>query len=1389
MAAPTTAPSTLLKVAAWLSRWCLGLALGAWLLFAAAWGALYWLIVPRIGELRPNLETVASELIGLPVRVEAIEAHTAGLIPSFALRNVRLLDRQGGEALKLERVLVSLSPRSLLALEFEQLHIEGPTVALRRAADGRIRIAGIELSGGPGVDSRLLNALFSQPEFVVRNGVLLWTDELHGLPTLELRDLDLVLRNSARRHDIRIDATPPAQWGERFALVGKFQQPLMEVQAARWREWSGQVYTHFPHIDLSQLGRYAGGAFELQRGHGALRAWVDIRRADLSAATADILLADVGVRLNPALQPLRLASVSGRLSGSFSPGSHHFSTQGLAFDTADGVHWPGGTISVTHHDADASRAEHGELVAERLDLAALTQIASQLPFGTRMRRALERHAPSGVLEHLRVSWQGPADTIGKYELRGRVSQLSLQARPAAVAAGAMPTPGLPGISGATLDFRMTESAGKASLAIRGGSLAFPGVFEEPEIPFASLDAELSWQLEADKLALQVSRLRFANADAAGELDLKWRTSDPSRSSSASRFPGVLDMQGRLSRAEANRVARYLPLLLRQPVRDYVREAVLAGNSSAVAFKLRGDLADMPFTNPKLGEFLVSIELRNAVFSYVPRARAPASSLIWPALTQLSGELIFDRRSLQLRGARAGVAGFPGLQIVKGEAGVADLRQSPVLVVGLDARGPLSEMLAFVNTSPVAEWSARALAQASASGAAELGLKLNLPLQALARSGVQGSLELAGNDIQIAPGVPQLARARGTVVFSETGFGVSGLQAGVFGGEVRIDGGTGAAAGPASAPGSGLSLSLRAQGVASAEGLQQAQELGAVAQWARFASGSTAYSAALKLDAGVPEIVLSSTLAGLALKLPAPLGKPAESVMPMRFELRPYLLASAGARSKPHDQLTMDLGPIGSIVYVRDLSGVEPRVLRGALASGLARDEAAELPAEGVVANLSLDRLDLDAWAAVLKLAPAGAPAFGASADAASRGAVAVAAAYLPSSVALRAGELVAAGRKLSQVVVGASREGLVWRANLSADQANGYVEYRPSTGAGAGRLYARLSRLTLATTTARDVETLLDDQPAAIPALDIVADELELRGNKLGRLELEAQNRVGTASESATREWRLAKFVVSSPDAVFSATGNWAAVNAQAALAPTGLGGRAEARRTALNFRLAIANSGELASRFGFQDTLRRGKGVMEGQVAWAGSPLTLDYPSMTGAFTVQVESGQFLKADPGLSKLLGVLSLQSLPRRLALDFRDVFSEGFAFDFLRGDVRIDQGMASSNNLQMKGVNAAVLMDGKADLARETQDIRVIVVPELNAGTASLIASAINPAVGLGSFLAQLFLRRPMMEAATQEFHVDGSWVDPRIRRVERGAGVTMEPRPGSTPDTPSGNSP
>ncbi|MDP1567220.1 MAG: AsmA-like C-terminal region-containing protein, partial [Polaromonas sp.] len=639
--------------------------------------------------------------------------------------------------------------------------------------------------------------------------------------------------------------------------------------------------------------------------------------------------------------------------------------------------------------------------------------------------------------------------------------------------------------------------------------------------------------------------------------------------------------------------------------------------------------------------------------------------------------------------------------------------------------------------------------------------------------VQGTVNVAGNDVQFTPDTPQLGRLKGLVSFSENGFAISGGQARLLGGEVRLEGGTRAAPSAGARPAAGVqdfpdaAVVIRAQGSISAEGLRQAKELGMAARLGAHASGSTAYTASLGFRKGMTEISVASNLQGMALSLPAPLTKSAESSLPLRFENTAVRVAP-GAGPAAQDQLSLSVGRLASVLYVRDISGAEPRVLRGAMAVGLDAGESAPLPDSGVAANINLARVDIDAWEKVLEASGDPSPAAAAAPTRLTPASAVLS--YLPTSMAIRAKELLLEGRTLHNVVLGGSRDGLTWRANIDATELNGYVEFRQPGGAGSGRLYGRLSRLSLGQGTASEVEAILDEQPAGIPALDIVVEDLELRGKKFGRVEIEAINRgAGTvAREGGVREWRLNKLNIIMPEATLTANGNWVAVNAQQAVGAAS-GGRApaERRRTVMNFRLDIDDSGELLRRFGMADVIRRGKGRLEGQIAWIGSPLSLDYPSLNGQFNVNVASGQFLKADPGIAKLLGVLSLQALPRRLALDFRDVFSEGFSFDFVRGDVSITQGLAFTNNLQMKGVNAAVLMEGSADIAKETQNLTVVVVPEINAGTASLIATVINPAIGIGTFLAQYFLRRPLTQAATQEFHIDGTWANPKITKLER----------------------
>jgi uncharacterized protein YhdP len=197
-------------------------------------------------------------------------------------------------------------------------------------------------------------------------------------------------------------------------------------------------------------------------------------------------------------------------------------------------------------------------------------------------------------------------------------------------------------------------------------------------------------------------------------------------------------------------------------------------------------------------------------------------------------------------------------------------------------------------------------------------------------------------------------------------------------------------------------------------------------------------------------------------------------------------------------------------------------------------------------------------------------------------------------------------------------------------------------------------------------------------------------------------------------------------------------------------------------------DGGATLGRLGFADALSHGSGRVEGEVNWLGSPLDIDYPSLSGRVSLTLDNGRFLKVDAGnAARLLALLSLQSLGRNLAVDGGRQFTEGFAFSSIRADAAIERGILKTDNFRMNGASAAVLMSGSLDLRNETQNLSIVVLPEIDASTAALAVGVVNPVIGLGTFLAQLVLRDPLSKAFALQYDVTGSWTDPQVTRRSR----------------------
>jgi len=1375
-----------LRLWARATRWLLWLVVAVWGFGLLTWVALHAAIVPRIDGWRPELQRWAGDALGVPVTIGSIRATNRPdtpfslppFMPAFEMSDVRLLDAKGRAALVLPRIQASVSVRSLWRLGFEQIVIDSPELDVRRTREGQLEVAGLVLSGSTGASSGA-DWFFDQTEFAVRGGTLRWTDEQRGAPPLALSAVDLVVRNGTRDHGWRIDATPPADWGGRFTLQGRLREPLLSVGRTEgdrpWDRWSGELHAALPQADVQRLQAYlpahlpALPGLLVRGGQGRLQLWADVEAGRLSGVQADIDLQAVDVRLGADLPPLAFAHIAGRLQASWSDASWRLGSEDLRFLTREGVAWEGGRFSLAQRPAGplargAAPAGQLELTADGIELAAVAALAERLPLPSPVHRWVQTLQPAGRVQNLQARWDGP-DLAG-LKASGLVQGLALSgdAVPASVD-GEAPAPriGRPGIEGATVQFDLQRDGGTARLTVQDGALWLPGVFEEARLPLTRLDAQARWRLVGERIEVELSEARMSNPDARGTLQARWNTTPGAQG--AARFPGVLDLTATLEQANLTRVHRYLPLSVGTEARRYVRESVRAGTGTAVNFRVQGDVARAPFDAGD-GTFRISAKLQGLDMDYLPPFLQDAGARPWPGLRRMSGDLVLDRLSLRIDQLAGGLQDAAGVQIQRGRLAIDHLGRNGVLTAEADVQGPAPAQLGFVVRSPLGGMLQGALDAARLSGTAQTRFALTVPLENAAATRVQGVVRLAGNDLVIAPHLPALGRVRGQLEFSETGFNVPAAQARLLGGDVSFSGGL------RPDPQGGSRLALRGQGSLSAEALRTAG-LGPLSKLAQSASGTAAYTAQVGLRGGAPELQFSSNLQGLALSLPAPLAKPAEASWPLRLDLAVTEVAGPAAPAVGRalaDRLALRWqSPAGVLLDARlerQREGERWAVRRGVLAAGSLAGDPGALPEQGVLARLSLPQIDVDAWQAAL----GGVWPAGEGADAAATG-TETPPLWLPDRLELRTDRLRAGGRELQRVQIDASRDSTLWRAQVQADEVAGRVEYRPGTPRNPGQVTARLSRLVLAREARSDVERLLD-QPSSVPALDLSIDDLRWGGRSLGRIELQAVNRGAPLRQP---EWRLTRLSATVPEARLTASGNWVPLGGNQLTGP----GAGAQRRTAIGFQLAVDDAGRLLDRLGREGTVRGGQGRMEGNVGWIGSPLSPDIASLSGQVSVDIERGQFLQIEPGAGRLLGVLSLQSLPRRLVLDFRDVFSQGFAFDFFRGQGQIDQGVLSTRNLQMKGVNAAVLMEGSADLVRETQDLQVFVVPEINAGAASLLAATVNPVVGIGTLLAQLVLRQPLRSVTTQEFRVTGSWADPQVQKVERSAAA-----PATEPATP-----
>ncbi len=1264
----------------WVRRarpWLLALEIVAWtgfFAFALTFLALRYWVLPEIERYRGDIVAAISGAIDLPVKIGAIETDWRGLRPQISIADVRVFDREGREALVLPAVENVIAWRSLLLLEL-RLHsfaIDRPKLTVRRDAQGVFYVAGIRMSQEKG-DGKLADWLLAQNEIVVRDAEIEWVDELRKAPPLALTALNFRLQNDGDEHAIGLSARPPRELGAGIELRAE----LIGERIGRPAEWRGRVFAESGYTDLAAWRAWVDYPIDVRRGKGAVRLWATLARGTATRATADVALTGVVTRLGVELPVLAVSSVRGRLQGREIPRGYEFGVHDLALSTAQAPAMSATSFRATVEGdaarnaagdlAEGWRPQRGSVSANLIELAPLAHLAEFLPFPTDLRKVLAELAPQGNLLDTRFDWVGELPDKATFSAKTRFAGLAMK-----------PWRTIPGFSGLSGSVDASEKKGTLYLASHKAQLDLPKVFPQPQLNLDSLTGEVAWEYEsvaAAAVAVRLSNIGFANEDLAGSAygSYVW----------TGEGPGVVDLSAQLTRADGRDLAQYLPLgsIMGEATRDWLARAIVAGDASDVRFRLKGDLRDFPYIDPAKGQFLVAAKVANAVVDYVAG---------WPRIEALQGELIFERDKMEIAG-RSGT--ILGARLSNVRASIPNLLAEHVLLtVDGYAEGPTDEFLKYIRESPVRRMVDGFTDGMRAEGRGRLRLRLDLPLDELAKSRVAGEYQFSGNSMILDPRLPPMERAAGRVAFTESSLTVHDVKGRLFGGEITIGGG--------SRPDTGVAIT------ASGEATIEATRAVFDHPWRARLQGRSNYNAAFTVSEGRSRLSVESQLRGVSSDLPPPFAKSAAEAMPLKVDVYP---------GQGRERISIGVGGIAQAEFLRQSQGDAVQAQRVAVAFGPAAAEPMRLPERGGTSLYgSLGAFDLDRWLPLLAGAAGGGPA----------------------AFDLRFDILDALGKRMRNVTFRGASEADGWVANLSAAELAGDFSYR---GAAGGRLVAHLKHFTMP-----------EDSPGAkpgaatrdLPAVDLVIESFVHRGRKLGRIEVQAQH------EGA--DWRIEKLAMLNPESSLSGRGLWR-------------GG--EASRTALDFQLEVSDVGSFLDRMGSPEHVKGGRAKLSGGLNWGGDPVTMDYATLAGELKLEGEDGQFLEIEPGIGKLVSLMSLQMLPRRITLDFRDVFSKGFQWDKIGSDLAIARGVMTLKQFNMAGPAAQVRMGGQIDLGLETQNLKVTVIPSLG-DTASTVVGLINPAVGVATMIAQRLLKNPLGEIFAFEYAISGTWTDPKVEKLD-----------------------
>ena len=772
----------------------------------------------------------------------------------------------------------------------------------------------------------------------------------------------------------------------------------------------------------------------------------------------------------------------------------------------------------------------------------------------------------------------------------------------------------------------------------------------------------------------------------------------------------LALTGRIDVKNAAHADRYYPLaVMSDGLVDYLSGAIKGGRAKGADLLWYGEFRDFPYDNGK-GIFQVAVPLEQATYEFFPG---------WQPLTDLQIDLLFQNAGLDMRSrsTRLGKASSDSVH-----AWIPDLSPGAHLYVDARVEGEGQAVSDYLQDSPLGGSVGKALQEVEIRGPMKGTVKLDIPLDGKGEVQASGDASFHDNRVRIAALDLPLEKVAGRLEYDNEHTRIHNLKASLWNQPLTLD-----YEGRLLPRGYQADLKFRG----SWDSRRQRRDIPAL----ELLQGNSNWAGSLGLT--LPEdkpfsfqLALDSSLQGMGLDLPAPLAKAAGARLPLKVTARGRD-GSADLRAV----LGADVDMQGRLVYGEGAPYMSRvRVNVGQPGARVIQDRP-------MLLAINQQQADVAGWLGRLTR---WLPGKGQE----TTGNAVVGPAFLPQEWwvdgQLARADIGTATLKAVHFTVGPVQQAT--EVMIDSPDVMGVVRLPLTDRQPIDARFARIHWSGKGSDLSPDPDARQDKAIMdAIPWLRFSCVDCRFGELPLGEVKGElvpGANRLDLKG----LEMRLA-------GSTLRGGAEWLA--------------RAGQMQTRARLHLDTPNSELLLKRLGFTSPIGDAPGKLALDLNWRDTPYRLSLPTLAGSADYQLEGGTLREVNDKGARLLSLLSLDSLLRKLRLDFRDVFDKGFYFESMSASAKVSQGVVENKDFYMKGAAGNLRGEGIADLVRWQLDYDLSFSPNLGGTLPVVAAFSLTPITGL-YVLALSKLLEPVVDVVTRiDFRVSGPLDDPRLIEAGR----------------------